>query len=275
LRHTICYNRVNSVSCQEAAVTRRASETLMQKSRWRTDCPRWRRLLVMLTVLGHLLATFGLPLPAPRRTKSTAGIPYPCQNRPCGCLSSEQCWQSCCCFTLQERLAWARANGVEPPAFVRQLAQSATSVSPRPATPESCCCDHSEPAAEAAGGCSASGDCMSSAHTESTQPLPAPAEATPPCPHCVAKSPARPSCCQQPKASTTSTDSGVRWTVGLLAHKCRGEGLAGLFQLKAAVVSDWAAARCVDLDRGEPVVVAVTHLISIAHAPPTPPPRPF
>jgi hypothetical protein len=40
----------------------------------------------------------------------------------CGCKTAEQCWRSCCCHSLAERLAWARARGIQPPAF--ELAQA-------------------------------------------------------------------------------------------------------------------------------------------------------
>jgi hypothetical protein len=48
--------------------------------------------------------------------------PYPCQNRPCGCASAEQCWRQCCCFTNVEKIAWARKQSVTLPAYVVQAA---------------------------------------------------------------------------------------------------------------------------------------------------------
>lgn len=49
--------------------------------------------------------------------------PFPCQNCRCGCSSAEQCWTSCCCYSLRERLAWAKKNKVAPPAFVAYLVE--------------------------------------------------------------------------------------------------------------------------------------------------------
>ncbi|HEY2760701.1 MAG TPA: hypothetical protein VGI75_08155 [Pirellulales bacterium] len=43
--------------------------------------------------------------------------PYPCMNHPCGCPSAEECWRHCCCFTLTERLAWAREHHITPPDY--------------------------------------------------------------------------------------------------------------------------------------------------------------
>jgi hypothetical protein len=36
-------------------------------------------------------------------------------NHRCGCQSAQQCWDNCCCLSPAERLAWARAHGVDPP----------------------------------------------------------------------------------------------------------------------------------------------------------------
>ncbi len=44
---------------------------------------------------------------------------YPCEGHACGCASATECWSSCCCHTVQERLAWAITNGVKPPASVK------------------------------------------------------------------------------------------------------------------------------------------------------------
>lgn len=105
---------------------------------------RPRHAIAVLTLAGHLLAVLGFPLPvsASNRLKDTSQ-PYPCQDRPCGCASADECWQGdCCCFTLEEKLAWADANGVEPPGHVRPLVESRKG---RPvARPGPACCSESE-----------------------------------------------------------------------------------------------------------------------------------
>ena len=40
---------------------------------------------------------------------------FPCEASPCGCSTAAHCWAKCCCHTLEERLAWARREGVRPP----------------------------------------------------------------------------------------------------------------------------------------------------------------
>jgi hypothetical protein len=74
-----------------------------------------RKLAAGLVLLGYLAATIGLPLPA--LAHKDLSTPFPCQDNPCGCQSAEQCWTSCCCYTVEEHWAWARAHDVEPPAY--------------------------------------------------------------------------------------------------------------------------------------------------------------
>src|SRR5262249_28300736 len=67
---------------------------------------------------------------------------FPCQGRPCGCASAADCWQGdCCCFTLAEKVAWADAHGVEPPAHARERAAA--------------CCSHGSCCSEPTPGCRA------------------------------------------------------------------------------------------------------------------------
>ncbi|MBW3598507.1 MAG: hypothetical protein KY475_14700, partial [Planctomycetes bacterium] len=67
------------------------------------------------------------------------GRPFPCQAHQCGCSSAEQCWTDCCCFSLEERLAWAARHGVEPPPGLRRLAAMQTQTSNRKRCCQSAC----------------------------------------------------------------------------------------------------------------------------------------
>lgn len=230
---------------------------------------RLRDLVVVLTLFSHLMVTFGFPLPAPSRTKPTDGVPYPCQSRPCGCLTSDQCWKGdCCCFTIEEKLTWAETNGVEPPEHVRPLVESRRS---RPATPKkkSCCsdaepeqtvpaqptcCEKQKPAA--ASCCSKKPACE--------------AEPVADCPSCTATPTS--SCCEK-KAPTPENESSVRWVVGIFAQKCRGDGPAGLFQLDPAVVPDLTPIHLPEPERGDHVAPRSDRTTSLTHSPPTRPPR--
>jgi len=70
---------------------------------------------VSLTLISYLITAVGLPLPA--LAWKSRSRPFPCQSHACGCLSAEQCWEHCCCFTPEEKSAWAEAHGIEPPAY--------------------------------------------------------------------------------------------------------------------------------------------------------------
>ena len=97
------------------------------------------RLLAIAALGGFLGAVLGVPVVrlAPKKDLSQ---PFPCQDHRCGCMSADQCWQSCCCFTNREKLAWAAEHGVRPPAYVFAAAAREKPV----ALTQSCCHSHSK-----------------------------------------------------------------------------------------------------------------------------------
>jgi hypothetical protein len=82
----------------------------------------WRALRYRLWVTGACLAYLltALEIPLPAAIHKDTSQPFPCQNHPCGCRTAEQCWASCCCFTPEQRWAWAREHHVEPPAYAEK-----------------------------------------------------------------------------------------------------------------------------------------------------------
>lgn len=52
--------------------------------------------------------------------------PFPCQDRPCGCRSAEQCKKKCCCFSDKQKLAWAKLHRVEASEVLTGSAKSET-----------------------------------------------------------------------------------------------------------------------------------------------------
>jgi hypothetical protein len=77
------------------------------------------RPLVVFVAIGVMLAgTVGIPCAVPIPAGKEQSQPYPCMNHPCGCVSAEACWRDCCCLTASQKLAWAEAHGVIPPAHV-------------------------------------------------------------------------------------------------------------------------------------------------------------
>ncbi|HEV7279567.1 MAG TPA: hypothetical protein VGN57_05085 [Pirellulaceae bacterium] len=73
-----------------------------------------RRAFVWTATAWFAMVTSGVPLPA-GMPPDKFGAPFPCQSHACGCRSAAACWADCCCFTHEEKHAWARANGVTPP----------------------------------------------------------------------------------------------------------------------------------------------------------------
>ena len=93
-----------------------------------------RRLTATLLLVTSLLMVFPISLRVvtPDTELNAAGKdasePFPCQNRTCGCKSAKQCWKKCCCFSNAQKIAWAKANRVKPPAFVVAAAKQEASV---------------------------------------------------------------------------------------------------------------------------------------------------
>jgi hypothetical protein len=118
-----------------------------------------RRMSSALLLLVFAVTAAGVPLPAGNKSQKSGEL-YPCATCKCGCASAEQCWKSCCCHTLSERLAWAREHGVTPPAFALAEARhvglldtlaSKTCCAKGVATPVPSCCQKkllASPAAE-------------------------------------------------------------------------------------------------------------------------------
>lgn len=76
------------------------------------------KLFRSLLTLCVLFCVVPVPLPTmTQMSRNQQEVAYPCQNRSCGCKSAYQCWTSCCCFSPQQRLDWAKKHGVTPPAY--------------------------------------------------------------------------------------------------------------------------------------------------------------
>lgn len=89
----------------------------LQMGLWRTTSGRrmTRRLLGLIALLPFVAVSFPLPLPSGGDVQKDRSQPFPCQNRPCGCRSAQQCWQKCCCFSNAQKVAWAQQNRVAVP----------------------------------------------------------------------------------------------------------------------------------------------------------------
>jgi hypothetical protein len=84
---------------------------------WR---PLPHRTVACVALVGYLATAVGFPLP--RLPQKDHTQPFPCQDHPCGCQTAEQCWRHCCCFSPEERFAWAAAHHIEPPSYAERPA---------------------------------------------------------------------------------------------------------------------------------------------------------
>jgi hypothetical protein len=231
-----------------------------RKTFWR---PLRRRLCAGITLVAYLLTALGVPLPA--ATRKDADQPFPCQDHPCGCQTAEQCWASCCCFSPEERLAWAQTHNVTPPDYAEKPAGRGwrtTRLRDREQGP----------------GKGQHSNCPNCAR-QGTHPAP------PAAPHsCKSGQPNAPDCGQTPKPccqekstgkgnAPSDLKTGVRWGLGVAALRCKGQ------------TTEWAATGAV-LPPAPPLtwspcLPAVAWLtgfaespLVLASAPREPPPRP-
>lgn len=224
------------------------------------------RLRVRQTISLGLLAlvcAMLVPLPGstPHSPEKDLSQPFPCQHRSCGCLSADQCWKKCCCFTNREKVAWAEKARVDVPEFVRAAAEAepARTTHRMASAPAA-----SAPAAPACEKC-AEGTC-------SSQP---PAEDAGPC-ELMTKHDARRSLspAKTPLARNVSGRETRRGRMfsGLEALKC--QGLTSLLQiLSASSLPPAATGVSAGDDKSAPLTERPCHLRSCDRETPDPPPR--
>ncbi|WP_299462492.1 hypothetical protein [uncultured Gimesia sp.] len=161
-------------------------------------CVRVRRLVSLLVLVSFCASFVPLPVGSRSSVEKDQSTPYPCQNRPCGCRSAEQCWKSCCCFTNKEKLVWAEANGVTPPTYVIAAAAN-----------------ESDTAVCKAGGCC-------------TKPKSADVSAI------IQTASKTKDCCSKsdhshsenvPAVKGAEEESETLFVIGVLVQKCQGQGL--------------------------------------------------
>jgi hypothetical protein len=160
----------------------------------------WRRFVAGASVVCLVLSMTGVPLPATpiRKDKS---IPFPCQDRPCGCQSAEECRLHCCCFNEAEKRSWAAGRGVDPQTVLPPNS-SKEWTRPRSTPPAGSCCS-TRPAKETSS-------CCQSAEKEDDSKAP-PAS-------CCSQDSNDEDCCNSAAPAKTS----VRKVLGLFHAKCKG-----------------------------------------------------
>ncbi|HMC88864.1 MAG TPA: hypothetical protein VKI17_04920 [Gemmataceae bacterium] len=86
---------------------------------WPSRRSRWlrvaHRFCASVILLAYIATAIGFPM---RVFQAKDGSqPFICQNHVCRCHNAQDCWQHCCCYSAQEKLAWAQEQHVEPPAY--------------------------------------------------------------------------------------------------------------------------------------------------------------
>ena len=116
-------------------------DLLMRSFRWLASVHCSRQQLIAMLLLVNVIAAL-LPVPIvsflPTQGKDRSR-PFPCQDRPCGCRSAEQCRKKCCCFSAEQKLAWAKQHGVSPSDVVPTAGTCNVEVKPASTT----CCSSS------------------------------------------------------------------------------------------------------------------------------------
>ncbi|HZZ71090.1 MAG TPA: hypothetical protein VFE24_02490 [Pirellulales bacterium] len=204
-----------------------------------------RNLFVAALLLSYLTTVIGVPV---RAKDPLDDRPYPCQGHLCGCCCAEQCWRTCCCFTREQKLAWAVEHGVTPP---REFFETADA--PAPGLCPHCGQGNADP--QSTERQSTDRACSEPQHSN----LPCPDQ---PCAACGTRS------ARQTAAKRARPPS---WLQGISARAC--QGLPILWVTLGAVLP--LAPRD---EHATPLVAALaisrsTWLAREAAAPPIPPPR--
>lgn len=245
-----------------------------------------RRLVVFSLLVSQVLTATGFPLPALASTNGKdTSRPFPCMDRACGCMSAEQCWRSCCCFSNREKLAWARANHVEPPDYVLQACEQEETCSldaavhshettahetTSHAAPSRCCCKKKRSLLESV-------ECPKRTVASPRQTIVAKKIGASCCERKVT------SCCQRKSEGKAITGAEAQnpqsntgktiWVLGLQARQCRGEGPLGLFADLPSVPPESPAVYQNPLLFLGTIPVDRDHVLSISYSPRVPPPR--
>ena len=163
---------------------------------------RARRLVGLSVLLAFVGCLLPIPVIVPLDGELDSSAPYPCQHHHCGCLSAEQCWRKCCCFTHTQKLAWAKSHGVQPPEFVVIAAAQEGKATP----------------------CSGSGCCSSNKLTKSkaTKAKSATSQVlTSKAACCQAAGSGK--TCPQPSGEAAAPSTQLSYAIGIRAQECQGQ----------------------------------------------------
>lgn len=179
----------------------------------RKSWPRLVRGLLSLSVLlGVCAMLLPLPIAPPPSTSSEkdSSEPFPCQNRPCGCMTAEQCWKKCCCFDNTQKIAWAKANNVKVPDNVLAAAKKERRKTTSQTSKSISCCKHREKKAVTATNTSCCEKAIGSKDRISV------AVKSGACDSCSSSARKLPDVQKKPSKS--------KWVLAIYAAECQGQG---------------------------------------------------
>lgn len=101
--------------------------------------PRLHQALSIVLLMSLVCALLPLPMVGTSRPLKDLSEAFPCQHHTCGCRTAQQCWKSCCCFTNEQKVEWARRTKHAVPEFV-VVAAAKERVQHKPSA--SCCSKH-------------------------------------------------------------------------------------------------------------------------------------
>lgn len=108
----------------------------MSRRHLRTAKRVFARAVVFCAAVMYFVMVSGMAIPTSESIDWSE--PFPCMHCRCGCKTARQCWTNCCCHSLQERLAWAKANGIKPPSYV-VIPKEVSIAEKKPAKCRHCC----------------------------------------------------------------------------------------------------------------------------------------
>lgn len=235
--------RIESVAWSASRIRPRSVRVRTENPMFFRQMTNWRplrhRLCSLLLLLSVCAATVPIPLASPARPAKDTSRPFPCQNRPCGCRSAEQCWKQCCCFTNAQKIAWARANHVTAPDYVYV---AAAQESKSPVSRKTCCAPKSKEAL-----C-----CRSESLVDET----------------VGQGSSK---VAQSDAAKPDDRESVDYVIAVMAEQCRGQSTFWNSLPWAVIPQVMLTEPCVNVEAVDHA--ATPALPTITYQPPAPPPR--
>jgi len=169
------HRAVDSGLVRSIHVSSRGAASVTMRARTRSArpilrCPRALRAAMLWIVLAAFLLAGQGVLPSADWLARIGMLQrseerFPCEGCACGCISAEHCWTNCCCHSIEDRLAWARANGVlVPRAIARRAFAALQQASARANLPECCRAREDRQSGSATSSCCDAGGCGTEPH---------------------------------------------------------------------------------------------------------------